>query len=108
MRLASRARLYEMLKSHFDALEKILAQQRELLAPVLVAGDAPLASSGIFGDVARLSSALQDAFAGSNAQASDAVRLRGMLHTASGAASRWGAETLPEWNVFAASAVVDR
>jgi len=108
MKLASRARLYEMLKSHFDALEKILAQERALLLPIAAAGDVAPSSSGLFAEVARLSSVLQDAFAGSSAEAIDAVRLRASLETASGAASRWGSEALPEWNVFAAPAAVGR
>lgn len=108
MKLASRARLYEMLKSHFDALDRILAQERELLLPIAGPGDASPAALGLFADVARLSSALQDAFAGSSAEPSDAVRLTAILQAASGSASRWGSETLPEWSVFAASADASR
>jgi hypothetical protein len=81
LRLTSQARLAEMTQLHLNALEKAVAQERELLLPILGGDDAASsATDSRLADTARLCRMIQDAFAsGGTADAADFATLRDLL-----------------------------
>ena len=92
-----------MVKSHYDALERVLAQERDLLLPILGSDTETYsgpASPAVFADVARLSAMIQDTFAG-DANAGDPqndTRLKDLLQVAVSEVSYWGAHNLASWD----------
>ena len=97
LKLASRARLSEMVQSHFAGLEKSLTQERDLLLPIIGNDDpSPSAASGtLFADVARLSALIQDTFAGTSP---DGHQIAGALRRTLNAAAGWGNANLAAWD----------